>query len=168
MKTVELTNQKMTGLYAILKALSKSTLPIKFTIARNLKSVEEFYTTYTEKKDALHKAAVMLDDEGDSVVKDEFKEIVQSGRMPSIPYEWFEYQNEEAKESFFKELKELNETTVSIKLAQEDLKRKIKVRLQGEKSESIETLTLEEIIEDPSSNVNADAIAALLEYEILK
>ena len=166
MKKVTVTNVKMVGLRSVLKVLAESTLPIKFTLARNLKALEGSYEEYTEEKNALHKKHVLLNENGEGVIKDEFTELLS--QVQSVPYQWFEYSSEKDSDLFFKALEELNTTEVEIGLHSEQLDRKVKVKLGGEASETIETLTLQEILEDPSSKVNANALAVLLEYEILK
>jgi hypothetical protein len=166
MKHVSISNKKLTGLFAVLKHLATLTLPMKFTIARNLKSIEPQYEAYTEEKDALHKKSVLVDDKGENVIKEQFVEFLP--KMQVVPYEWFEYGSEEEEKEFFDALTELNDREVEIALHQEDLNRKVKVKLTSEKSESYETLTLEQILEDPSTQIGGDAIAILLEYEILK
>lgn len=163
MKTLK--NQEVPGLYALLKSASKSTLPIKFTIARNLKSVEPVFESYQDDKDALHRKYVLLNEEGEGVIKEEHIETVK--QIGAVPYEFFEYQDEDSKDKFFEELKELNEKEVQVELAQENLNRKVKVKLSGD-VEKYETLTIEEVLEDPSTPVNGDALAALFKYDILK
>jgi len=166
MTKVNISNQKMTGLYSVLKSLSQSTLPMKFTIARNLKAIEPLFEAYTEAKDVIHKKYVLVDEKGDNAIKQQYQSLLD--KAPVVPYNWFEYESEEGEKKFFDELQELNDVCVDINLQQEDLKRKVKVKLVGEKSESYETLTLEEVLEDPSTQINGDALSVLLEYEILK
>lgn len=163
--TKTLKNQEVVGLYSLLKATAQSTLPIKFTIARNLKAVEPVFESYQEEKDTLHKKYVLLNEQGEGVVKEEYVEVIKN--MRAIPYEFFEYQDETSRTTFFDELKELGDKEVSIELTQEDLKRKVKVKLGGD-AERYETLTIEEVLEDPSTPVNGDALAVLLKYGILK
>ena len=166
MKKVSISNRKLTGLFGVLKHLATLALPMKFTIARNVKSIESKFESYTDEKDAVHKKYVMVDDKGENVIKEQFVEFLP--KMQTVPYEWFEYGDAENEKKFFEELNALNDEEVEIELHQEDLNRKVKVKLVSEKSESYETLTLEQILEDPSTPIGGDAIAILLEYEILK
>ena len=166
MKKLTLSNERILGLHHVLESLSKSTLPIKFTVAKNLKTVAKYRESYLEEKEDLHKKFVVLNDEGVALIKDAFADQVRN--MQAIPYHLFQYDSEEQEVEFFKQLKELTDLESEITLAQEDLSRKIKVKTESvEGTVNYESLSLQEVLEI-SDDVDTDAISKLLDYEILK
>lgn len=162
MTKVKLTNGDLGPLHTVLTSLSKEKLPIKFAVARNLKAVTEALEEFDSEKTKLHEDSVLVTEEGEMVIKEEVREYLD--KVQAIPYQWFEYKDEETKTEFFNKLKDLTSETLELDLSCEDLKRSVKV-----KSESgYETLSLEEVLSDPEANINADAISVLMRFELLK
>ena len=162
MTKVNLTNGDLISLHTILTSLSKEKLPIKFSVARNLKIVTEHLEKFNEEKTKLHEANVMVSEDGEMVIKEEDSEHLS--KVLSIAYDWFEYKDEKSRESFFKKLIEITTDSIELDLSCEKLDRSVKVKADN----GYETLTLEEVLSDPEANINAEAIGVLMKFELLK
>ena len=162
MKKVKLSYTEIAGLHSVLKELSDKPLPMKFAIARNFTALEEANAKYQSEKEALHMKYVVVSDGGMAIVKQQFREHID--KMQAIPYQWFEYNSLEEEKELLDKLFKLGKQEVELSLTQEDLQRTVKIKSNG----SYESLTLQEALDDPSADINADAISVLLKYEILK
>jgi len=160
MKT-KITNAKAADLLEILsKASQQKKMPLKFCIARNIKMLQEPVKAYMEAKEALFKEAVVLDDEGNGVPKEEFREVVKElgGR---VAYSMFEYTGEAEEKAFFEKLKEINNEELDIEFVTEKAARVIKV--SNEKGD-YENSTIQEVLEDPNNEITPALITLFLEY----
>jgi hypothetical protein len=159
-----LKKSQIPGLYGLLKATSKSTLPIKFVIARNLNSVEPVFESYQEERSELHRKHVLINEVGEAIIKEEFAKSAESWN--AVPYECFEYQSEEAKQAFFDELNAISDSDVEITIDQESLDRKVRTKSVGKDSQ-YELVSVRSLMEDPDCPIDADVIAALFKHDIL-
>lgn len=162
MTKVKLTNLDLGGLHTVLTNLSKEKLPIKFAVARNLKTVSDALDGFVAEKTKLHEDNVMVSEEGEMILKEEVKEHLD--KVQAIPYNWFEYKSDKARDKFFSELEKLSTSELELDLSCEDLTRSVKIKTET----GYETLSLEEVLSDPEANINADAISVLMKFELLK
>ena len=135
-------------------------MPLKFCLAQNIKKLQEPVTAYLDDKEALFKAAVVLDDEGNGVVKEEYKE--QAAQMGGrVPYGMFEYSSEEAMKEFNEKLKELNNEEIKVDFVKERADRVIKV---SDQEGNYVNSTIQEVLEDPNNEVTPAMITLFIEY----
>lgn len=159
-------NLEMLGLYNMHKELSTLQLPFKFTIAKNLKTLEDAFNKYKDAQQDLHTTHVLVDGEGNAAIKLSCVELAKG--LQHIPYQFFEYKDENAEKEFYEKLNELNNTEVELEIVQESLERKVRFKLIGkDKEEESLTVSLQEYLDEFAENITADKILDLLKHEIL-
>lgn len=162
----KVTNLKMLPIYGLHKELANAPVPFKFTIAKNLKVLEDAFQNYKTKQQELHSSHVLVDGEGNAVIKPALLEA--ASKLQNIPYQFFEYKDEESEKSFFEELTKLNNEEISLDLVQESLERKVRFKLkEANKEEEYITISLQEYLDEFSESVSATQISELLNHEIL-
>jgi small nuclear ribonucleoprotein (snRNP)-like protein len=160
--TKKLTNLEMLNLYGLHKELSTVNLPFKFTIGQNLRTLEKSYSEYKDSQQKLHLEYVNVDENGNPSIKKDYLDKVTS--LTTIPYQLFEYKDEEAEKTFFEELKKLNLNEVSVDILQESLNRNVRVKIK--ESEYL-TVTLKEYLDEFCETINSNQISELLNFEVL-
>lgn len=159
-------NLEMIELYNIHKELSTLQLPFKFTIAKNLKSLEDAFNKYKDEQQELHTLHVLVDGQGNAVLKPSCVELAKGTQH--VPYQFFEYKDEKSEKEFYEKLNELNTRELELDITQESLRRQVRFKLVGkDKEEEHLTVSLQEYLDEFAENITADKIAKLLKHEIL-
>ena len=161
-----ITNLEMLALHAMHKELATVALPFKFTIAKNLKTLNNAFTKYTEEQQELHSTYVLVDGEGNATLKLSCLELAKD--LQNVPYQFFQYKDEESEKEFYSKLNALNTTKFKIELFQESLERKVRVKVsEKDKEDEHLVVTLQEYLDEFTDVINANTILDLLKHEIL-
>lgn len=142
------------------KASQQKKMPLKFCIAQNIKLLQTPVTEYLDAKEKLFKAAVCLDDEGNGVLKEEFRSHAEKlgGR---VLYSMFEFESEAIEKEFNEALKSLNEEEFQIEFVKENANRIIKIsNTEG----GYEDSTVRDVLEDPNNEITPAMITLFMEY----
>lgn len=135
--------------------------PLKFCMARNGKLLDEVTNKFTASRDSLFNEAAKLNEEGLPVILEKYKDVASKliEAQQSVPFAMYEF-NDGSGESFLKDIEALLLVENEIELATESLSRKIKVSSE----KGYVDCTLEEVLEDPSNDINVDTLSLFMKY----
>lgn len=153
----QLENQTLYELNRILIKLSTiPKMPLKMSIARNLRVMDPFVSEYTQKLTDLFQQHVLINDKGDAVFEDNYAAPSDS---QSHPYTAFVYP-EGNYEKMIEKMNELAKETVEVTFVEEDIERMIYVTV----GEGMKEVPLRAILEDPESPITPQMIVLFSAY----
>lgn len=154
-------------LHGVLKSLGQKATPLRLTIARNLKKTEPHFNKFNEQKDNKFNDLVQLDSEGNPVVSDEFKKIIEEGKLnpaQGLPLAAHVFESEDGLKELNEYLEAIQKEEVELEVVSISLSKQIRI---PKDEKEVELVPLAELLEAPDSLVTSDALVILMDSGIL-
>jgi len=160
----EITKAAAIDLFMVLRSVSQMPkIPLKFCIARNMKVLSPIAAAYEEKREELFKTSVVLDENGEPVVREEFKKMFDENQG-QIPYSGFEFESDEKMNDFLAQIDKEGNEVIEVEFSEERVDRKIKIsNAEGKYEDS----TIMEVLEDPECGISTQMILLFGEYFLI-
>jgi hypothetical protein len=163
---VSIKKSELVELYAVLKDLSNKQIPIKFNVANNLALIEPIVQNYQREREKIFWEHVKIDQNGDPVLTQDAKKELNWKEGDQIPLElpFVAYEYEKPLSEMIKKMGMLAETVDEIDFYQEDINRKISIKVNENGKEIYKEVSILSLIEDPNSPILPAHIGLLAKF----